>query len=156
MGEYMEKISLENILSGLLFLGFDKVDSLLLGYTTEELLKSKLYHFVMENDISSTLYNHLDYVDGVYQYQEGENLDSIIKLKNLNVPMKSFLALNSNKKVIECLKTLDFKNIIIKKISSIGINNIDEMNYLFSDKEKDIIMNIFGIRLDNQKKKNFR
>lgn len=148
----MEKISLENVLSGLLFLGFDKVDSLLLGYTTEELLKSNLYHFVMEDDSSAKLYNHLDYVDGVYQFKEDEDLDSIIKLKNLSMPMKTFLALNSNKKLIECLKLLDFKDVIIKKISSIGINNIDEVNHLFSDKEKDI-MNTYGIKVNKQKRK---
>lgn len=147
----MEKISLENIVSGLMFMGFDKVDSLLLGYTTEELLKSNLYHFALKYDESSSLYKHLDYVDGTYQFRDDENLDSIIKLKNLNMPMKTFLALHSNKKILECLKILDFKDIVIKKISSIGINNINEMNYLFSLKEKEIIMNIFGITLNNNK-----
>lgn len=147
----MEKISLENIISGLMFMGFDKVDSLLLGYTTEELLKSNLYHFALEYDESSALYKHLDYVDGTYQFRDDENLDSIIKLKNINMPMKTFLALHSNKKILECLNLLDFKDIVIKKISNIGINNINEMNHLFSLKEKEIIMNIFGITLNNNK-----
>ena len=147
----MEKICLENVLSGLLFLGFDKVDSLLLGYTIEELLQSDMYYFAMEDDESSTLYKHLDYVNGVYQFKECMSLNSIIKLKNLNISMNTFLALHSNKKLIECLKSLDFRNIVIKKISCIGINNINEMNYLFSSKEKEIIMNIFGITLNNSK-----
>ena len=148
----MEKISLENIISGLMFMGFDKVDSLLLGYTTEELLKSNLYHFALKYDESSALYKHLNYVDGTYQFRDDENLDSIIKLKNLNMPMKTFLALHSNKKLIEVLKSIDFKNVVLKKISTIGLSNLNEMNYLFSSKEKEIIMNIFGITLNNNKR----
>ena len=147
----MEKICLENIISGLMFIGFDKVDSLLLGYVTEGVLNSDLYHFVLEDDAIPTLYNHIDYLDGVYKFQGNEDIDSIVKLKNFDMTMKSFLALHSNKKLIECLKTLNYKDIVMKKISSIGIENIDDMNNLFSLKEKEIIMNIFGITLNNSK-----
>ena len=147
----MEKICLENILSGLMFIGFDKVDSLLLSYTTDSILKSDMYHFVLEDDTIPTLYNHIEFSDGVYKFFDDENLESDIKLKNLKVPMKTFLALHSSKKIIECLKNIDYKNIILKKISSIGLDNLNDMNYLFSSKEKEVIMNIFGITLNSNK-----
>jgi len=148
----MEKISLENIISGLMFIGFDKVDSLLLGYATEELLKSDMYRFVLEEDTTTSLYKHIDYVDGVYQFKEDETLDSMIIFKKLKMPMKTFLVLHSNKKLIDTLKTINFQEIVLKKISSIGVNNLSDMNYLFSSKEKEIIMNIFGITFNNSNK----
>ena len=149
----MEKICIENIISGLMFIGFDKVDSLLLNYTTEAIFNSGIYAFKFDDDAIVSLYNYIDIEDNIFKFKEGESLNSIVtsnKVKDL--PMKTLLALHSNKKIIEVLKTIDFKKIILRKISSIGINNLSEMNYLFSSKEKEIIMNIFGITLNSNEK----
>ena len=47
--------------------------------------------------------------------------------------------------MIEFLKELDFKEIIVRKVIDLGIGRISNYEDLFSDKEKEIIYQMFGI-----------
>ena len=148
----MEKICLENLISGLMFVGFDKVDSLLLEYSFEELMKQDLHKIQLGDVAIPSLYNYVEFVDGSFKLKNNYDLDDDIKLKNdVMISVRKILALHSNKRLIECLKRINYKDIVLKKISRIGVNNLSSMNNLFSSKEKEIIMNIFGITLDNSK-----
>ena len=143
----MEKICLDNIISALLFLGFDKVDSLLISYTTKNILESDMYHFELDNDSLPSLYNYVELSSGTFKLNE----QSIEKINHgFKENIKKILALHSNKRLIEYLKTVDFTDIVLLKLNSIGIKNALELNNLFSNKEKQIIMNIFDINVEKE------
>lgn len=146
----MVNICLEDVISGLMYLGFDKVDNLLLGYVLETVLKSNMYNFKLVDYTSLSLYRYIDFDNNIYQLKSEDELKSN---EITSLPIKNVLALNSNKKLIDFLKNVDFKDIVLKKVKCIGLNNLCNMNYLFSNYEKMIIMEIFDINLKDVKVK---
>lgn len=147
----MEKICLDNILSALLFYGFDKVDSLLLYYTTKNVLTADEFKFVLDQDSLPTLFKYVEFKDNTYQLKNGMSLSDEVEVGNkIVMPIKNILALHSNKKLMKYLKSVDFSNIILQKITNLKPENINEVAYLFSTKEKNIISNGLGLEFEEK------
>ena len=51
-----------------------------------------------------------------------------------------FINTYPNKKLLEYLESVDFREIISKKVSTMGYERLDKFDYLFSNKEKQIIL----------------
>lgn len=115
----MKYITKEKIILGLLSLGFDKVDNLLYTYTLSEVLKNNEFK-LLNKDFSIYFKQNISY-DGI-----------IYEAKNRNV-------LISNLLLTDYLSKLNFKTIIDKKLFILGYENLDNYNYLISDKEKRIM-----------------
>lgn len=137
----MEKINMEMVISSLLIMGFDKVDSILAIFTVGQLSidnhKTGLFSFENE-EFSKTFDEYIECVNSVYSFKEGYNLDSNVSFDNDKYwPLKN--RLHTNKKLLEYLSSLDFTSIIQRKIDFIGQDNVSKFNYLFSEKEKSIV-----------------
>lgn len=115
----MKYITKEKIILGLLSLGFDKVDNLLYTYTLSEVLKNNEFK-LLNKDFSIYFKQNISY-DGI-----------IYEANNGNV-------LISNLLLTDYLSKLNFKTIIDKKLFILGYENLDNYNYLISDKEKRIM-----------------
>mgnify|MGYP003435808580 CR=1 FL=1 len=116
----MININSEMLVSSLFVLGFDSIDGMLFTYTLGKLSldnqKLKLFNF-KDDPITSTF----------NKYVEGRNF-----------PLR--YALQTNKKLLEYLESVDFREIISKKVSTMGYERLDKFDYLFSNKEKQIIL----------------
>mgnify|MGYP006956052882 FL=1 len=115
----MVYVTKEKIILGLFSLGFDKIDNLLYTYTLSEILKNNEFKF-LKKDFSMFFKQNISY-DGI-----------IYETKNDNV-------LISNLLLTDYLSKLNFKTIIDKKLFILGYGNLDNYNYLISDREKRIM-----------------
>ena len=149
----MEKINSEILVSSLFKVGFDKVDSVFYTFVLGELKVLNAPFKFEESEYSETFKKYVDYKDLIYKLKDGITLDTMVNNDNEHYfPLKRML--NSNIRLVEYLKTLDYKKIIIKKISFLGIENIYKFKELFSNKEKEIIYNIFGMDKMLKEKRN--
>ena len=153
----MVKINSEIIISSLFMLGFDQVDSLLFTYTLEKMTTAntqlKLFEFIDEK--TSQIFNkYIEYDGSKFKFREGYDLNTIVLYRNIELPLYKVLNINGilNNVLIEYLKTLDFKEIIIKKIMALVTDRIDDYEELFCDKEKEIIYEMFKIGKMQEKK----
>jgi hypothetical protein len=103
-----------------------------------------MYKFIDQETYS--YFNEYVIFDGfTYRLKDGITLDTNVSPVSTRVlPLK--YALHTNKKLIEYLSNLDFRKIILKKIKTLGIDRVDSFDLLFSNKEKDIISDMFGIK----------
>jgi len=146
-GTYMEQINTEILVSSLIVAGFDKVDFLfytyILGKISLDNQELNLFEF-QDKEYSEIFKKYIDFDGTIFQLKNGYSLDmNVFEIRNENYPLKRFL--NTNKKLIEYINNLDIKEIIFKKINDIGYQNIEQLNYLFSNKEKEIMYKMFGI-----------
>ena len=152
----MSKINSEIIISSLFRIGFDQVDSLLYTYTLGKIFQdnAELNLFEYENkELSETFNKYIDNDGNVYKFKDGYDLNTIVSLKPIqNIELPLYKVLNINSLLIEYLKEIDFKEIIFKKIVSLGIDKINDFEKLFSDKEKEIISEMFGIDKMNKER----
>lgn len=137
----MEKVNMEMVISSLLIMGFDKVDSILVIFTVGQLSfdnhKAGLFSFENE-EFSKTFDEYIECVNSVYKFKDGYDLDSNVSFDNDKYwPLKN--RLHTNEKLLAYLSSLDFTPIIQRKINFIGKNNISKFDYLFSEKEKSIM-----------------
>jgi len=140
----MEKINTEILVSSLLLCGFDRVDPFLytfvLGKLNIDNKNMKIFEFE-DKELTETFKSYVNYDGVVFTLKEGIDLDtSIIHTKNHVWPLKNVL--QTNRKLLEYLQQLDFIEIISKKLYNIGeYESISEekFNYLFSNKEKQMI-----------------
>ncbi len=143
----MEKINTEILLSSLMEMGFDKVDTYLYNYTLNQVLSdnSESQSFQFEDSGISRYFNEYIDCDGeMIQLKEGLSLDTMISDDGKEFyPLRSKLSTNQN--LMEYLSNLDFRQIIVKKIASLNADRVDDFEQLFSDKEKEIINKMFGI-----------
>ena len=142
----MEKINTEVLLSSLLVMGFDKVDTYLYNYTLNQVLSdnSESQSFQFEDSGISRYFNEYIDCDGkMIQLKDGLTLDTLVRDGEKFYPLRSKLSTNQN--LMEYLSNLDFRQIIVKKISSLNVDRVDDFEQLFSDKEKEIINKMFGI-----------
>lgn len=115
----MKYITKEKIILGLLSLGFDKVDNLLYTYTLSEVLKNNEFK-LLNKDFSIYFKQNISYDGIIYEAKKGNVLISDLLLTDY-------------------LSKLNFKTIIDKKLFILGCENLDNYNYLISDKEKRIM-----------------
>ncbi|MBR3660628.1 MAG: hypothetical protein IKN63_01845 [Bacilli bacterium] len=153
----MGKINSEIIISSLLAIGFDQVDSLLFTYTLEKMTtaNTQLKLFEFKDEKTSQIFNkYIEYDGSKFKFREGYDLNTIVLYRNIELPLYKVLNINGilNNVLIEYLKTLDFKEIIIKKIMALGTDRIDDYEELFCDKEKEIIYEMFKIGKMQEKK----
>lgn len=137
----MEKINPENLITALILTGFEKVDSILMTFTLGHLTKDndllKEFEFKGEK-MSRTFNDFIIFENGSYRIKEGFDLNTNISSdKEKECPLKNIL--HTNNKLLNYIGILDFTSIISKKIESIGYNRIKDYEYLFSEKEKQII-----------------
>lgn len=137
----METINTETLVTSLFRVGFDKVDSILFSYTLGSIKSNeegrKNFYFD-DKMLSSWFTTYVEFKDGLFSLKEGYSLDSMVETpSNANVPLYHLLL--TNRKLTDYLKTLDFTEIISKKVLVLGENSIEESPSLFSEKEKEII-----------------
>lgn len=148
----MEKINTEILVSSLFLIGFDQVDAMLFTYTLGKLSidNQKLNLFKFEDKETTNTFNkYFEFDRMIYKLKEGYTLNDIVSSnEKYNIPLRRIL--QTNKKLLEYLEALDFKEIILRKISDIGYERIEKLNYLFSEKEKEIVHKIIDINLMKQ------
>ena len=140
----MVKINSENIIISLMELGFDSVDIYLYTFVLRKLLhdnkKIQLFEFVDEP--KTHLFNEVIVNDECgYHFKKGISLSSKF-CKNDNVTLRTLL--KSKSELIDYLVCIDFKEIVLDKLSQFNSGDINSINTYFCDKEKDIIINMFN------------
>lgn len=80
---------------------------------------------------------------GFFTFKKGITLDANVSpIKDYEWPLKQALSVNKN--LLQYLDQLDFKEIVKKKVEALGLDEIGQMDYLFSDKEKEIMDEILS------------
>ena len=101
------KINTEDLVSSLLFIGFDKVDSVLFSYTLRKISTQSTFQF--EDHMLTKSFNNYIEFDGIsFKLKEGLSLDKSKKDYNPSFRM----ALIRKQELTNYLKTIDFSEII--------------------------------------------
>lgn len=113
----MININSEMLVSSLFVLGFDSIDGMLFTYTLGKLSldnqKLKLFNF-KDDPITSTFNKYVEYDGITFKLKEGYSLDTNVSpIEGRNFPLR--YALQTNKKLLEYLQNVDFKEIVSKK-----------------------------------------
>lgn len=135
----MININSEMLVSSLFVLGFDSVDSMLFTYTLGKLSldNHKLNLFEFKDDLTTNTFNkYVDYNGITFKLKEGYSLDTNVSpIEGHNFPLR--YALQTNKKLLEYLQNIDFKEIVSKKISTIGYDRLERLiTFLVTKKNK--------------------
>ena len=139
----MNRITTENIVSSLLVLGFDRVDSLLYSYVLGKItLENKQFSF-SDEQFSGFFNSVVDYDELGFRLKPGYTLDTNVSLNPTSVlPLQRML--NVNPVLLDYLKQFDFREVIYRKIQACNFN-LDNLSSYFCKKEKEIIADMFGI-----------
>lgn len=144
----MINVNTEMLVSSLFILGFDSVDSILFTYTLGKLSldNQKLKQFKIKDDLTTNTFNkYIEYNGIAFKLKDGYNLDTNTSpIEGYHFPLK--YALQTNKKLLEYLESIDFKEIVSRKISTIGYEKLERFDYLFSNKEKQIMFEMSEIQ----------
>lgn len=140
----MEKINTEILISSLISIGFDKVDSLLYTYTLAKLTTDnyRLKTFCFEEkEFSQTFNKYIEYSNMSFKLKNDYTLDTNVSPRKEQIwPIKK--ELHTNEKLIEYLNILDFSEIISKKLETYNMQTTTEFNKsILSNKEIEIIKN---------------
>ena len=142
---YMEKINSEILISTLFLIGFDRVDSLLFKYTLGKLsvdnIEKKEFIF-KDEELSGTFNKYVDFNGSFYSLKSNYSLDTNVPLASGSskiLPLRKVI--NINDKLLKYFSSIDFTTIISRKVDDIGCDNLKDFDYLFSEKEKQIIFN---------------
>ena len=134
----MEKINTELLISSLFKLGFDKIDPILFTYTLGKITKDGVFSFE-EQDTSIAFKKYVVFYDGFIRLKDGYSLDTNISC-NKSIPITIGQSLFENKYLFDYLSTLDFTDIILKKVEDYTIGATGEVKKdFFSKKEIDIL-----------------
>lgn len=136
----MESICTEDIISSLIVIGFESVDSLLFTYTLGDLsinpdARGKFKY--VDAELSKEFSKYICYDGLKFQLKDGLQLDTKVPVKGLNVSIPIIRKLQANKKLVEYLNDLDFSEIVSKKIGN--IENDDLRRILVCPYEERII-----------------
>lgn len=159
-------INTQNIISSLFLLGFDKLDPFIITATisniTINLRKNKevqlktgeeysVYEikFTSDDKISKSFEKIVD-MDFITKLKDGFTMDTdiakIINLNNISMTVKQYLNTSNNRLLVQYIKeNIDLRKIILEKISAYQQTNPDYIKEAFSNKEKIMIMEIFGL-----------
>lgn len=137
----MEKINNESIISTLFILGFDRVDTILYSNILNEIIRNKNFKMVCTEE-TNIFKKFIDYNGIRYKIKDDYNINSeVINMNGKKYTLKEILPVN--KELEKFLKTLNYEEIIKRKISILGNNNMIQLDYLFSEKEKKIIEKLY-------------
>ena len=83
----------------------------------------------------------MDYDGYVFTFKEGVTLDTEMPIsKNYSWTLRKLF---SHNRLINYLSTLDFEDIVLRKIEYLGEERLEEFDYLFSEKEKKLVPEYF-------------
>ena len=136
----MEKINTEIVISSLFLTGFDRVDPVFFVLVLGKIMIDNDYETFCfeEGTFSKTFELFTEYNGVIYKLKDGLSIDTNLGYKTLGK------TLNTNKKLVDYLNSLDFNDIVLKKIDIYEITGIDDEKLdLFSDKEITILKRIF-------------
>ena len=126
------------LISFLFKLGFDKIDPILFTYTLGEITKDGAFSFE-EQDTSKAFKKYVVFYDGFIRLKDGYSLDTNISC-NESIPITIGQSLFGNKYLFDYLSTLDFTDIILKKVEAYDIGTTGEVKKdFFSTKEIDLL-----------------
>lgn len=137
----MEKIiSSEDLISSLLVLGFERVDPLLYSLVLGNIYFEQKEKFRFEEKEYSVQFKQFVECDEVfYKLKDGLFMDTDTGLlENKIITIEKFLSAG-NRELINYLKKMDFKDVILRKKEILGITSIEEAKDLFSKKEREIL-----------------
>lgn len=159
-------INTQNIISSLFLLGFDKLDPFIITATISnitinlrenkevQLKNGEEYStyeikFTSDDKISKSFEKIVD-MDFITKLKDGFTMDTdiakIINLNNISMTVKQYLNTNNNRLLVQYIKeNIDLRKIILEKISAYQQTNPDYIKEAFSNKEKIMIMEIFGL-----------
>ena len=143
----MEIINTEIVVSSLLSAGFDQVDALLytfvLGQLSLDNRELQMFEF-SDNELSALFNQFVDYNGIIFRLKDGFSLKTNVSPVDGKVlPLEK--ALHTSKKLIDYFSQLDYKRIVLKKISTLYDDGVDNVEMFFSEKEKSIIHEMFGL-----------
>jgi len=131
----MEKINTEIVISSLISMGFDKIDTLLYTYTLAKtsMLNDKLKLFKYEDEEYSEVFNkNVDYTTPIITLKEGASSEE----------------LNINTNLINILETIDYKEVVMAKFKMLyELGQLDLFNDYFSKREKEILYTEFNVEI---------
>ena len=117
----MEKINNESIISTLFILGFDRVDTILYSNILNEIIRNKNFKMVCTEE-TNIFKKFIDYNGIRYKIKDDYNINSeVINMNGKKYTLKEILPVN--KELEKFLKTLNYEEIIKRKISILGNNN---------------------------------
>lgn len=143
----MEVINTEKIVSSLLGIGFEQVDGILFTIVLGKIILEQRNNFKFEssdNEYSNFFNTYIEQKDSTYRIKNKYNYYSNVSIDEHYLSLQCALKYQSGK-LTEYLESLDFKDIIVKKINMLGFNQINKYQSLLSTKEKMIVSEIFGI-----------
>lgn len=143
----MEFINTEKIVSSLLGIGFEQVDGILFTIVLEKIILEQRNSFNFDssdNNYSNFFNTYIEQKDSIYRIKNEYNYSSNVSTDEHYISLQSSLKYQCDK-LTKYLESLDFKDIVIKKINMLGIEQINKYPSLLSTKEKIIVSEIFGI-----------
>ena len=130
----MYNISTEDIVKSLFAMGFEKVDTVLFGLVLSTSKFEENGFKFSDLPLTQIFLRYMDYDGYVFTFKEGVTLDTEMPIsKSYGWTIRRLFIHNT---LINYLSTLDFKDIVLRKIKYLGEEKLEEFDYLFSEKEK--------------------
>ena len=133
----METVSTEDIVSCLLTLGYDQVDTLLVSLINGKLSLEGDFEIVDEH-CSNIFQKYVETNDIIFKLKKNVNLDiNISEDKEKPLTLRQFFS--KKKKLLEFLNNIDLERLVYQKIKMIGVANVNKYREIFSNKEKELL-----------------
>ena len=130
----MYNISTEDIVKALFAMGFEKVDTVLFGLVLSTSKFEENGFKFSDLPLTQIFLRYMDYDGYVFTFKEGVTLDTEMPIsKSYGWTLRRLF---NHNRLINYLSTLDFKDIVLRKIKYLGEEKLEEFDYLFSEKEK--------------------
>ncbi len=130
----MYNISTEDIVKTLFAMGFEKVDTVLFGLVLSTSKFEENGFKFSDLPLTQIFLRYMDYDGYVFTFKDGVTLDTEMPIsKSYGWTLRRLF---NHNRLINYLSTLDFKDIVLRKIKYLGEEKLEEFDYLFSEKEK--------------------
>ena len=130
----MYNISTEDIVKALFAMGFEKVDTVLFGLVLSTSKFEENGFKFSDLPFTQIFLRYMDYDGFIFTFKEGVTLDTEMPIsKSYGWTLRRLF---NHNRLINYLSTLDFKDIVLRKIEYLGEETLGEFDYLFSEKEK--------------------
>ena len=138
----MYNISTEDIVKSLFAMGFEKVDTVLFGLVIATTKFEENGFKFSDLPFTQIFLKYMNYDGVIFTFKEGVTLDTEITIsKNYSWTLRRLF---NHNRLINYLSTLDFKDIVLRKIEYLGEETLGEFDYLFSEKEKKLAPEYFN------------